>query len=180
MLWIERLGDAPQRLDGPICWVAAHAEAAGWPLPPPSPDDLADAALARRDGGAPRLLRRRLLRALVARVHGLHPAEVSFTRDARGAPGLAGGLGFISMAGCRDWSAVALAPLPVGVDIEAPAEGGDLAAWTELEARQKAGRQGLGGPPPHARTWTRSAQDYVASVALLPVVTIVQQDAAGV
>ena len=139
----------------PIAWVAPHAEAAHWPLPPPEPGDLADAALAKRDGGAGRLLRRRLLRALVGRVFGLHPSAVRFARDARGAPGLAGLPAFVSTAGCtangEGWSAVALSPYPVGVDLEAGAASEALARWTLTESYLKALGQGLLVAPEQVR-----------------------------
>ena len=126
-----------------------------WPLPPPEPADLADAALAKRDGGAGRLLRRRLLRALVGRVFGLHPSAVRFARDARGAPGLAGLPGFVSTAGCtangEGWSAVALSPYPVGVDLEAGAASEALARWTLTESYLKALGQGLFIAPEQVR-----------------------------
>ena len=170
MLWIERLEQAPRALAGPLAWVAPHAEAAAWPLPPATRDDLADAALAKREGGGPRLLRRRMLRALVARVFDLHPQTVRFTREPSGAPGLQGVDAYIATSGCSGWSAVALAPAPVGIDIE-PADkaaAADLRRWTAHEAALKAHGRGLGeGPAVAGRRWATVHRDYVAAVATL-------------
>ena len=145
--WIGRLDEAPARLDGPLVWIARHADAHAWPLPPPEPADLADAASARREGGGGRVLRRRLLRALAARVFDRHPCAIRFTRDARGAPGVEDLPAFVSAAGCtadgEAWSAVALAPGPVGVDLEAGPPTDALARWTLTEAYLKALGQGL-------------------------------------
>jgi hypothetical protein len=139
----------------PTVWIARHADAARWPLPPPEPADLADAALAKRDGGAGRLLRRRMLRALVARAYAIHPAAVRFTRDARGAPGLEGLPAFISAAGCmadgEAWSAVALSPSPIGVDLEPGPATEALSHWTLTEAYLKALGRGLAVPPEQVR-----------------------------
>jgi phosphopantetheinyl transferase len=164
-LWIDRLEEAPRGLHEAIVWVAFHAEAAGWSLPRASPDDLADAALARRDGGGPRLLRRRMLRALAARVLDLHPDRVRFVRDAQGAPGLADPPAYLSTSGCRDHSAVVLSPYPVGVDIESRSEPGDLRRWTRLEATLKAHGRGLHDVPvPPRLSDTREHPAYVVTV----------------
>ena len=149
MLWIARLEQAPIGLTGPVVWTARHADAAGWPLPPPTREDFADAAMARRDGGGPRLLRRRMLRALAARTFGLHPAAIGFARDGAGAPRLVGAPAHLSAAGCEGWSAVALGPTSLGVDIE-PHAGGDpaeLHRWTLVEAYLKGLGAGLNVAP---------------------------------
>ena len=168
MLWIERLEQAPCALAEPLAWVAAHAEAAAWPLPPPTPDDLADAALAKREGGGPRLLRRRMLRALVARVFDLHPETVRFTREPTGAPGLAGLDAYISTSGCAGWSAVALSPDPVGLDIEAGPPHAALHRWTLLEATQKTRGRGLAeGGAPAGRSWRKDHPGFTATLTTI-------------
>ena len=126
-----------------MVWIARHADLDG--LPAPSPEDLAEAASARRDGGGPRLLRRRRLRALVARTFDIHPDTVRFTRDASGRLRLEALAAQIATAGCHGWSAVALATRPIGVDIEADAtdQTAELGRWTLVEAYLKALGLGL-------------------------------------
>ena len=149
--WIGRLEEAPARLGGPLVWIARHADLAVGPLPPPEAADLADAAQARREGGGGRLLRRRMLRALVGRLFALHPAAVRFTRDPRGAPGLADLFAFLSTAGCvvdgEAWSAVALSLHSVGVDVEGGSPSDALTCWTLTEAYLKALGAGLAEAP---------------------------------
>ena len=109
--------------------------------------DLADAALLRQpDAGARRLLRRRLLRALVARALGRPVEAVRIGRSADGAPETDGG--FVSIAARGGWALLAVGPAPVGVDLEV--RGGEpppdlagcveapWAAWTAREAYAKA------------------------------------------
>ncbi len=130
----------PVRLDSPE---AARALAAS----PPTPCDLADAALLRSpDAGARRLLRRRLLRVLVARAQGRAVEEVALGRADDGAPQAEGA--FVSLAARGDWALLAVGPSPLGVDLElvsadpppdfgAPSEA-PWAAWTAREAYAKA------------------------------------------
>ena len=153
MRWITRLEQAPVRFGGPVAWLAAHAEAAGWPLPAATPHDLADAASAKREGGAPRLLRRRMLRALTAQLFDIHPEGVRFARTPQGAPALVAPSAFISTAGCEGWSAVAIGPCPLGVDIQSMSEGepAELRRWTLVEAYLKRLGEGLALDPEHVR-----------------------------
>ena len=129
----------PVRLDGP----EAARTLAGSPA---RACDLADAALLRQpDAGARRLLRRRLLRALVARALGRPVEAVRIGRSADGAPETDGA--FVSIAARGDWALLAVGPAPVGVDLETPdREPLDFAgcveapwaAWTAREAYAKA------------------------------------------
>ena len=130
----------PVRLDGPA---AARALAGS----PARPSDLADAALLRQPwAGARRLLRRRLLRALVARALGRSVDDVRLDRTPDGAPIAEGA--FVSLAARGDWALLGVGPTPLGVDLEIP--DGDpppftagagvppWAAWTAREAYAKA------------------------------------------
>lgn len=127
----------PVRLDGPE---AVQALASS----PARACDHADAALLRNpDAGARRLLRRRLLRALVAKAQGRRVDQVTINRTADGAPVAEGA--FVSLAARGDWALVAVGPTPLGVDLEIPddgppCEGGEMswAAWTAREAYAKA------------------------------------------
>ena len=147
-----------------------HVAAEDLRLPSPTLEDLAEAARAKRDGGAPRLLRRRLLRALASRLFHRRPDALRFVREAEGALRLEGVDARVSAAGCDGWSVVALGPGAIGVDIEAD-EGGSshLARWTLVEAYLKAlgtgltvapetvGLQAAGCAPPRAASGVASA-----------------------
>lgn len=115
-------------------------------------DDLAD--LAHRPHAEWGAARRRISRALLAAVAEVHPDGIILSRSCFGALGVISPAGwYISMAGQHGWCAIALARVPVGVDIEPldqcapPAdlfsarelrEGGDrLARWTLKEAHAK-------------------------------------------
>ena len=146
VLWLTGRDPLPTRLHRPVVWLMAHADADRAGLPPGAEADRVDAAAAKRDGGAPRLLRRRLLRALLASLFGVHPQTVRFTRDAAGAPSTPGLDACISTAGCQGWSAVAVAARPLGVDLELRAPDAvdrRIARWTLAEAYLKALGQGL-------------------------------------
>ncbi len=130
----------PVRLDGPE---AVRALAGS----PARPCDLADAALLRQPGaGARRLLRRRLLRALVARALGQSVDGVRLDRTPDGAPTAQGA--FVSLAARGDWALLGVGPTPLGVDLEIPdgdpppfaagAGASSWAAWTAREAYAKA------------------------------------------
>jgi phosphopantetheinyl transferase len=140
---VTGLGQAwawPVRLDGPE---AARALAGS----PARPCDLADAALLRQPGaGARRLLRRRLLRALVARAQDRRVEDVDISRSAEGAPRAQGA--YVSIAARGDWALLAVGPAPLGVDLEIAGEdpppdvtgalGAPWSAWTAREAYAKA------------------------------------------
>lgn len=84
---------------------------------PARPEDLADAAaLPAPDAGARRLIRRRLLRGMVALAQGVGVERVRLARGPFGAP-LAEGA-HISAAARGDWAVLAVSPAPVGVDLE--------------------------------------------------------------
>jgi len=83
------------------------------------PEDLADAAALGLERGARRLMRRRLLRALAAEILDLHPDALRFHREASGLVKLiAPELLHVSVADRGAWTALAVAPHPVGVDID--------------------------------------------------------------
>ena len=91
--------------------------------------DLADFAAAP-DAGK-RLLRRRLTRALVARLTGVAPDAILFGRTPEGAPSLLSPKGWhVSVAGKAPLCLIGLAPEPIGVDVEA--EDGAPPAWDML------------------------------------------------
>lgn len=153
MRWITALSEAA---GGAACaWIVRRDDltaerAAATPLP----DDFAHAARARAgDGGAGRLWRRRLLRALAARRLGVHPDAIVFAHgEPRPGRLLAPGPLFVSAASRGAWTVVAAGPRPLGVDVEAasaeiaafcgsPTE--TLRAWTATEAYVKATGCGL-------------------------------------
>ena len=80
-------------------------------------DDLADAA--RRSNGAVSLVRRRLARALIARLADCHPDEVRISRSAEGAPIVTAPHGWhLSVSGHGRHCLIGLARVPIGVDME--------------------------------------------------------------
>ncbi len=149
-----------------IRWTPDLEEVAGlevawaWPVRLDSPEaarilagsparacDLADAALLRQpEAGARRLLRRRLLRALVAQALGRAVDEVRIGRSADGAPETDDA--FVSIAARGDWALLAVGPVPLGVDLEIPGDEpppdfagcveAPWAAWVAREAYAKA------------------------------------------
>jgi hypothetical protein len=148
-----------------IRWIATLEETPGWPEPcawivardgpdarfaaTPRPEDLADAAAGRSgDGGAGRLWRRRLARALAARWLAAAPEAVAFEREPSGRVRLtAPKPGGVSAGSRGGWAVVAVATDVVGVDLElkggdAPAPltppEADLRRWTATEAWAKA------------------------------------------
>ena len=121
--WIARLEEAPVGADGAVVWlVRPDGEAAARALRTvrPRAEDLADAARWRDpEHGAARLARRLLLRALAAAVLGAPCDAVEAARDARGRPLIAAPCPLhASIARSAGWAAVAVAPHPVGVDLE--------------------------------------------------------------
>lgn len=119
MRWIERLDEAPTDLGQAVLWVVppeavdpagAHA----------TPEDLADAAPLGPERGAARLARRRLLRALAARVLAVEPHTLGFERSRVGSVRLTSPTcAYASVAGRDGWAMVAIGPRPLGVDLEA-------------------------------------------------------------
>ena len=133
--WLEDLDAPPAPADawvltarGPDPGVAAR----------PAFEDLSDAAVVpSSDGGAARLLRRRMLRALAARVLSVPAEAIAFerrdgvTRITAPRPMCA------SAAGRGVWQAVALSAHPVGVDLELTANSGEAARlWPALAPRK--------------------------------------------
>ena len=89
------------------------------PLAKALPEDLADAATLGSERGAARLLRRRLLRSLTAEMLAVHPDRIRFERGETGrVQVVAPEPLFASESGRGCWTALALAPHPVGVDVE--------------------------------------------------------------
>jgi hypothetical protein len=183
MRWIASVEQAPG--PGPCAWlVRLDDEAAQRAAATPSDEDLAHAATAQAaDGGAARLWRRRLLRALAARWLDVHPAEIAFPRsEPRRAQLLAPAPLFVSAASRGAWTVVAAGPAALGVDVElAGAEiaalGGSspepLRRWTAAEAYMKAtgcsldlawdvcARDGLRQERPRSRRWRRLPRSAV-------------------
>jgi phosphopantetheinyl transferase len=160
--------DGPlDRLDadavGPVVWsVGLDSDAAAAALACASHDgrDLADFAAAADAGD--RLLRRRLTRALLARLAGVAAEGILFGRTADGAPSILSPTGWhVSVAGRRPHALIGVGRSPIGVDLEpidtapplwdmlTPAEAAQIAAmpaqgprewlrrWTAKEAHAK-------------------------------------------
>ena len=148
---IGDLGAAAAGASKAIGWIVrAHSYVADQALASirPTRADLADAALAREQGGTGRLLRRRLLRALAAQVLGLPPDKIAISRSRAGALSIPELELYASVAGSGEYHLVALSHQPIGVDIEILAEGGCASAaylrdWTAREAYLKALGVGL-------------------------------------
>jgi phosphopantetheinyl transferase len=105
-----------------------------------NPADLADAAPMGLVRGAERLLRRRILRALAARVFRVSPGEVGVARAEDGRPYLTGPTTTFASVGGRDgWAVIGLGPTPIGVDIESGRPKGPL----PLDLLHPSERQGL-------------------------------------
>jgi phosphopantetheinyl transferase len=146
--WITNLDAAPAWPE-PCAWIVRRDAPEARSAATPTPDDLADAAAARSaDGGAGRLWRRRLLRALAARWLGVTPEAIAFRRETPGAARLISPRpGVVSAASRGDWSIAAVGPDLLGVDLElaageprgplTPPEA-DLRRWTATEAYAKA------------------------------------------
>lgn len=138
----------------PVAWsVRLDSEAAASALAgaPHTDRDLADFAAAPDAGN--RLLRRRLTRALLARLSGVSPAAILFGRTAAGAPSvLSPGGWHVSVAGPAPLCLIAAANEPVGADVEA--EDGAPPLWDMLAPCE---REALAALPPErqAREWLR-------------------------
>ncbi len=105
---------------GPLAWsVDLTGPAADLALSTAAPraDDLADAA--RRSDGAVSMARRRLARALIARLAVCHPDSVYLGRSAKGAPCVIFPQGwYLSLSGRNQRCLIGLARVPIGVDME--------------------------------------------------------------
>jgi hypothetical protein len=114
------LDDLPQVGGRPLLWslrldsriaaaMAAHA--------PIDVDELSD--LARGPNSGPRVLRRRLIKALIAYAASVHPAKVILGRAAHGAIVVHSPQGWhASVAGREAFGLLGVASVPLGVDIE--------------------------------------------------------------
>lgn len=84
---------------------------------PARTDDLADAA--RRSDGAISLIRRRLARALIAKLAKCHPDDVIISRSSEGASRVTNPKGWhLSISGQRQRCLIGVANVPIGVDME--------------------------------------------------------------
>jgi hypothetical protein len=175
MRWIRRLDEAAARPE-PCAWIVRLDDpAAGREAASPTRADLAHAAQAHAaDGGAARLWRRRLLRALVARWSGAAPAEIVFApAEAYPLRVTAPRGAFVSAASRGNWTVVAAADAPVGVDVELA--DADLAAIRALAGDAAEAR---------LRRWT-AAEAYVKATgcnldtALEPPLAAERLEAAG-
>ncbi len=148
-----------------------------------TPEDLADAAVLGPEGGAKRLMHRRLLRAMAAEVLDVHPDAVRFQREPSGLVRVVAPEPLqASIAGRGAWTALALAPHPVGVDVELYPPDRDppfdllqqleqdviladpdparlfLRFWTAREAYLKAEGRGLSVMPDQVRAARRDSE----------------------
>ena len=146
----------------------------------PTAEDLQDAAALGQEAGARRLERRRRLRALAAETLGVHPDAVRIERRADGTLRITEPEPlYASVAGRGAWTALALGPRPVGVDVETcpsdteppfdllqPLEQDAILAdpdpprlflrfWAAREAYLKADGRGLGVMPDRVRAAQR-------------------------
>ena len=148
-----------------------------------TPDDLADAAVLGPEGGAKRLMHRRLLRAMAAEFLDVHPDQLRFHREPSGLVRITEPQPlYASIAARGVWTALAIAPHPVGVDVELyppdrdppfdllqqleqdviladpdPA-GRFLRFWTAREAYLKADGRGLSVMPDQVRAAQRHSE----------------------
>jgi phosphopantetheinyl transferase len=143
----------------------------------PTRADLADAALARQEAGAPRLQRRLLLRALAARVLDRHVDDIEVARSRGGGLLLPGCALHASVSGSGAYAAIALGAQPVGVDIEvleAGAQAEGMRQWTALEACLKRSGTGFGIGAPQTDfsmdhgEWLCTRAFVAAAVTLAP------------
>lgn len=139
-------------LTGPVALVLPEAEVAI--LPPLTAVQLADAA----HGGAPSVLRRQLLAALAQRVLGVGARDVRLLCGAGGLRLLREPSMFASVAWRPGWVAAAIAPSPVGIDVE-------LAA--EAEAVRDIALAGFRGSPTELALWHGPAGVWAAKEAAL-------------
>lgn len=119
--WFDgALADLPERLEFPLAWRVRLDR-------PDVERDARAAALTSREvaafartGDAPfRMLRRRLAKALLAKVAKCHPREVLVTRDGGGALRVEQPGGWhLSVAGQAPFALIGVSRTPIGVDIE--------------------------------------------------------------
>lgn len=120
-LWHDGpLESLPVGGDRPVVWsvrLDSDAAASALARTPHDGRDLADFAAA--PDAANRLLRRRLARALLARLAGIAPEGVLFGRTADGAPSILSPPGwYVSVAGRRPHGLIGVSTAPIGVDLE--------------------------------------------------------------
>ena len=132
--WCRSLPAAPP---GTAAWVGRIDEIAA-PLLGPTASDLADAG--RRSGEMRRLFlaRRSALRHLIARRLGAEAQAVEIGYDPGGAPRVLAPRdgGFVSVSARGPWAALAVAPRPVGIDIEPLDPEGEV-AWALLTSAER-------------------------------------------
>jgi len=146
-------------------------------------EDLADAAVLGPEGGAKRLMHRRLLRAMAAETLDVHPDAFRFHREASGMVRITQPEPLhASIAARGAWTALAIAPHPVGVDVELYPPDRDppfdllqqleqdviladpdparlfLRFWTAREAYLKADGRGLSVMPDQVRAARRHSE----------------------
>lgn len=146
-----RLGEVGG-FDGPVALVLPEAEVAA--LSPLTATQLADAA----HGGAPSVLRRQLLAALAQRVLSVGARDVRLLCDAGGQRLLREPSMFASVAWRPGWVAAAIAPTPVGIDIE---------LVVEAEAARAVALFGYNGEPAALAVWHGPAGVWAAKEAAL-------------
>ena len=135
-------------------WIAVVPEAVVADFPPLSRDQLADAAASGRPG----VLRRQLIVALAHRALGLPIFEVRLVADARGRRMLGGQAVFASVAWRPGWVAAALAPGPVGIDIE---------LIEDAAAARDVALDGFDGDAARLAAWNGAAGVWAAKEAVL-------------
>lgn len=120
-LWFDGvLAEVPKTLDRPLAWrlridgPEAGRDARNARL---APDEVA--AFARTRDASSRMIRRRLAKALVARVAQCHPDTVLIARGVSGCLKIESPAGWwVSLAGQSPLALIGLARSPIGVDIE--------------------------------------------------------------
>ncbi|QYE35248.1 hypothetical protein KZX46_04400 [Polymorphobacter sp. PAMC 29334] len=183
-----RLGDVGGDVGsftGPVALLLPETEVAG--LAPLTTAQLADAA----HGGAPSVLRRQLLGALAQRVLGIDARDVRLLCGAGGRRFLNEPTVFASVAWRPGWIAAAIAPTPVGIDVELVAEAeaardialagfdaspadlavwhGPAGVWAAKEAALKANGRDLTSPP---RRWIFNGMTLAAGESAPLAITL--------
>ncbi|MGI4880775.1 MAG: 4'-phosphopantetheinyl transferase superfamily protein [Janthinobacterium lividum] len=136
----------------PVALVLPEAEIAA--LPSLTAAQLADAA----HGGAPSVLRRQLLAALAQRVLGVGARDVRLLCGAGGQRMLREPAVCASVAWRPGWVAAAIAPAPVGIDVELVAE---------AEAVRDVALAGFDGSAAELASWHGPAGVWAAKEAVL-------------
>ncbi len=161
----------PDERDGsPAAWLTSMAEAAST-LARPDPDaaDLRDARTHPPEARADFLVRRGLLRCLAARHLGLASQSVSIGYDAVGAPRLQAPRSTVHVSAAhRDgWLAMAVAPQPIGIDLELVGASADP-AWAMLADAERRWLEALPSSTRSAtflRLWT-AKEAYLKALGL--------------